>query len=178
MRFVIIFFTLIIVLSCSKKEKDLTVEVELINSNLTKFNNENMLAYQPSKIGYKVKATVKNNTNKEIEFWTMSCSFVQDFTTNNKNKLLLTLLPTNCDSNYPMTHLLKPDEYKNFDFYILKDDNIIDKKINDELSKTRVGLVIRAETNDVYNNFDDYLKNVDSGKNIKIIWSDEIDLSK
>jgi len=178
MRFAIIFFTLIIVLSCSKKEKDLTVEVELIKSNLTKFNNENMLAYRPSKIGYKVKATVKNNTIKEIKFWTMSCSFVQDFTTNNKKKLLVTLLPTDCDSNFPMTHLLKSDEYEDFEFYILKDNNITDEKVNDELSKTKVGLVIRAETNDVYSNFDDYLRNVDSGKNIKIIWSNEIDLSK
>jgi hypothetical protein len=175
------FFTVIIiclfVISCTKPEKDLTLDVKIIEYNLTKENNKNMLMFRPNSIGYKLKVTVKNNTNQDTKFWAMSCSYQQDFTTNHSDALIVSLLPVNCNANYPITYDLKQGEQKDFDLYIFKDNNITDKRIINKISKTKIGLIIRAETNDFRKNFDDYLDNEDSKKFIKIIWSNEINLS-
>lgn len=175
------FFTIIIiclfVISCTKPEKDLTLDVKIVESNLNKENNKNMLIFRPNSIGYKIKATVENNTTQDMRFWAMSCSYQQDFTTNHSDALIVSLLPVRCDSNYPMTYDLKQGEQKDFDLYIFKDNNITDKRVINNISKTKIGLVIRAETNNIYENFDDYLDHVDSKKFIKIIWSNEINLS-
>lgn len=164
-------------ISCTELEKDLTLDMKVVESNLNKENNKYMLMFRPNSIGYKTIATVKNKTNRDIKFWAMSCSYQQDFTTNHPDALIISLLPVNCSANYPMTYDLKQGEQQDFDLYIFKAKNITDKRVINNISKTKIGLVIRAETNNIYENFDDYINNVDSKKFIKVIWSNEINLS-
>jgi hypothetical protein len=56
---------------------------------------------------YSVKISLKNNTDKIFLYWSMSCSWSDNWLTNNDS---LVLMCPDCDSNVPFLHKIKPGE--------------------------------------------------------------------
>lgn len=116
-----------------------------------------------------MKTSLENVSDKQIEFWTMRCSWKLNWVTDNDS---IKLDYQECDSNYPVLISLDPGDQ--IDFYMtLKCLNSIYRNFNAEI---KLGFVLVKKSEYKHYDFETDLYDIvpSKRKSNDIIWSERI----
>lgn len=157
-------FIIFFCISCGKSKPDLTVKAKLFHT-FDSTNSDNTIKRRS-----KVDLTLLNNSNRTISFWTMSCSWTDNWLINIRNKYFKL---KSCDKNFPKIVEIKPKDS-------LVYHAIITSQIKLPIGNydtVRFGFIfVDTVMCKTQHDFDDILKNR-SNQN-KIIWSNPLFLIK
>lgn len=111
---------------------------------------------------YNLKIELRNRSDSTIRFWTMTCSWEENWILNNDS---LGLLLKICDSNYPFISEIKPGQVLEYQPVLIVNKSI---KFNSDRYKIGFAYIKENEVNDI-NSFRNILN--DRKKNrIGIVW--------
>lgn len=173
--FLTIIWILFSITSCNSKSNNepLKLSLNIENSNLTSKNNELIRDFRPDKIGYDVKLTIKNVSNKEFKFDMWSCSFHHFLTTNTLNAKIFG--PQRCDSNFISEIVLQPNQIIEYNFILTKDQNLNEIQTN-ELKNVKVGLTEIHTNWNLEKGVIDQAEEQFKKMNKKIFWSNSVNI--
>jgi len=132
MKNLIIICILFLTTSCNYHKSDdkpnIEIKATLVRTYDSTDNNSTKHRY------FDVKIDLKNNSNKQIIFWLMTCSWYDNFKVNND---YIGICIWECDGNYLHKVSLSPNFSKTFKCSLLKYKNISTKSSN----YTKLGLI-------------------------------------
>jgi hypothetical protein len=154
---------LIIICSCTNPNNNyprLVINAKLLRSFDT-VSSRDTLKHQ----GYNVQLSIANKSDKPITIWTMTCSWDENFIINND---YMTILPWDCDSNFPKEFHIKPHDS------LINKLTVIDigGTRYSNISTTRFGFIFIDST--VCQNTEDFVSIIGDKSKQQIIWSNEL----
>ena len=161
-KFIICILALTLLISFESREPSLIVKARVNRSFDTIWRG-----------GIKVKIfdvnlSVINRTKNNLRFWTMTCSWMDTWTTNNTD---YRFRGCDCDANFPKEFLVSPNDSISYHGQIIKRNENSQNKAND---KVRLGLILIDTTAD-HIFFPEWRKLIDNKrKQGKIIWSNSL----
>jgi hypothetical protein len=128
---------IILTTSCENKNKnvveDFSVNVELIETG--DIGSCNCLKHDDYFYNRVAKIMVKNNTTSSKSFWIMRCSWQESFRSNTED---VSLLPRDCNSNFPIEIKLPP-------FQTITFNTILRHKQFSKTKSFKIGLIMLEE---------------------------------
>jgi hypothetical protein len=170
MRYFIYIFILVFSISCinikNKENPNITVNATLIRTYDTICN------YKPDtkQTTFDINISIKNNSNKPISFWIMTCSWMKNFIVNND---YIGINWVDCDSNFPKVRQLKPNDNIVFKTSCIK----YNTTTNPNIKTTKFGFIfIEKNKCQEMHDFDEIIG--DKSQHEIIIWSNPLYLNK
>jgi hypothetical protein len=141
-KFIIYIFVIFFCASCDKSKSDFTIKARLVHTYDSTF------ADNTKKTILQIDLSLINNSKNVLSFWTMSCSWTDNWLINTDN---YSFMSRGCDRNFPMKVKIEPNDsivyhsmittqdtkFKNFDttrFGLIFIDTVKCKSENDFLN--------------------------------------------
>lgn len=119
MRFPLFFLMLFLIFSC-KEKPELKMDIQTVNINLNRNNNQYLKEYHPEKIGQEVEIQFIKNKNNNKLYGIMSCSYNSNFILDNNDFSFETF---KCDSNFPVYIKFEKNTSEKYKLLVTKNPN-------------------------------------------------------
>ena len=116
-----------------------------------------------------IQLSFVNKTNKPIGFWTMTCSWYENFIISND---FIEIVPWGCDYNFPKLFTVKPNSSLTYKLKVV----VIGMTRHLNTSTTKFGLIFIDSAD--CNNIDDFISIIGDKSKQKVIWSNELILKR